>query len=187
MPPPTVGRSSTSTSSHSALCAARLDRLSLRTASALSGTFLYTRSHVQLAFLRFVCLFCFADAGNAAVSVPSQTTLGKPGGRRGAASRPIHIPARRVLRSSCRCASSATLQVRAYDPPSRKGRLRLLVQHASVCCPLRRLRLTNRFQGWLLTQANARAPELFGTVLLFVDFRWADHPTALKTIRKMVR
>jgi hypothetical protein len=60
---------------------------------------------LQLACIAILVCVCFADAGNAAVSVPSQTTLGKPGGRRGAASRSIHIPARRVLRSSFRCAS----------------------------------------------------------------------------------
>jgi hypothetical protein len=37
---------------------------------------------------------------------------------------------------------TSTLQVRAYESPSRTGCLRLLVQHASACCSLRRLRLS---------------------------------------------
>jgi hypothetical protein len=79
---------------------------------------------------------------------------------------------------------TSTLQVRAYESPSSTGCLRLLVQHASVCCSLRRLRLTNRFQGWLLTQANARAPEL---LVLFFSSPISDGLTTLRRSKQFGR
>ena len=84
----------------------------------------------------------------------------------------------------CRCACVSTLQVRAYDSPSSTGCLRLLVQHASVCCSLRRLRLTNRFQGWLLTQANARALDL---LVLFFSSPISDGLTTLRRSKQFGR